>query len=103
MAKLQTDTDAYLRNVIAQKDANTMIYSQRTKKINCIREYMEQEKVDYDMAVHAVTIIDGIHKKEAKVQPKTVPKAKDEEFQLSKRRTPCQRKPVLINHFYFIE
>jgi hypothetical protein len=52
-----------LRNVIAEKDANTMIYSQRAKKINCIREYMEQEKVDYDMAVHAVTIIDGIHKK----------------------------------------
>ena len=44
-----------------------MIYCQRTKKINCIREYMKQEKVDYDVALHAVTVIDSIHKKEEKI------------------------------------
>jgi hypothetical protein len=63
MSKLGTDTDAYLRKVVAEKDENTMIYSQRTKKVNCVREYMEREKVDYDMAIHAVTAIDSIHKK----------------------------------------
>jgi hypothetical protein len=36
---------------------------------------MEQEKVDYDMAIHAVTIIDGSHKKEAKAAPKIEMKA----------------------------
>lgn len=103
MSKFETDTDAYLKKVIAEKEENTMIYSQRTKKVNCVREYMEQEKVDYDTAVHAVTIIDGSHKREAKIAPKVQEKPKDEESQLNRRRTPSQRKPVLIRNYYFIE
>lgn len=63
MSKFGTDTDAYLRKVVAEKDENTMVYSQRTKKINCVREYMEREKVDYDVAVHAVRVIDEMHRK----------------------------------------
>lgn len=102
MSKLGTDTDAYLRKVVAEKDENTMIYSQRTKKVNCVREYMEREKVDYDMAIHAVTVIDGIHKKEPTPAPKVPEKVRDDEGQLSRRRTPSQRKPVMVRNFYFI-
>lgn len=63
MSEFETDTDSYLKKVVAEREENMVIYSQRTKKLNCVREYMEQEKVDYDMAIHAVTVIDGNHKK----------------------------------------
>jgi hypothetical protein len=55
------------------------------------------------MAVHAVTIIDGSHKQEANITSKPQEKPKDEESQLNRRRTPSQRRPVLIRNFYFIE
>jgi len=59
--------------------------------------------VDYDVAVHAVSVIDANHKKEPKPTPKIERKIISEEAQLNRRRTPTKRKSVLVRSFYFIE
>jgi hypothetical protein len=96
-------TDAYLKRIIAEREENAIIFNQRTKKLNCVKDYMESEKVDYDMAVHAVNIIEGGHKKDVVLTPKTERKTESDERQLIGRRVPMQRRPVVIRQFHFIE
>lgn len=102
MSDFETDTDSYLKQVVSERQENTLIYGQRTKKVNCVKEYMEQEKVDYDVAIHAVNAIDATHKKEAKPAPKQQVKMTSDEIQLNRRRNPTSRKPVQVRSFYFI-
>ena len=47
MKDFLTDTDNYLRSVIEDNAENTLIYNEKAKKLNFIKEYMAQEQVDY--------------------------------------------------------
>ena len=80
-----------------------MIYDQRDKKLNFIKEYMAQEKVSYEEAAHIVNQIEG--PKQNKKTPVKVTKTTEsnEEALLIGRKMPFQRKPLEVRHFVFID
>lgn len=64
---------------------------------------MEKEKVNYDLASHAVNIIENSQKTTSIPQAKIFLKAESEDYQLEGRRLPVKRKSVLVRNYYFIE
>lgn len=42
MSDFISDTDSYLSVVTREKEENTLIYNECAKKLNLIKEYMEQ-------------------------------------------------------------
>ena len=57
MSDFICDSDSYLRMVKREKDENTLIYNECAKKMNLIKEYMEQQKTNYDDAAYIVNEI----------------------------------------------
>ena len=57
MSDFICDSDNYLRMVKREKDENTLIYNECAKKMNLIKEYMEQQKTNYDDAAYIVNEI----------------------------------------------
>ena len=98
-----TDTDTFLRGVVAESAENTLIYNEKARKLNYIKEYMAQEKADYEVAAHIVNHIE--HGDEPKPTPKKAVPATDpnDEAHLVGRRMPSQRRPLMVTQFQFIE
>ena len=72
MRDTTNDTDSYLANVLKENEDNTLIYNEREKKLNYIKEYMLQEKVDFDVASHIVNEIEAKDKTKKPVKKEEI-------------------------------
>lgn len=88
--------------MVREKEQNQFIYNERVKKINCYKEFMVKEQADYDLAKHAVSIIEGTRNTPLMATPKRHKKV-DLDVELANRRKPMQRGAVTLRHFYFVE
>lgn len=75
-----TPTEQYLKEVIKSGEENTLIYDERAKKLNYIKEYMESEEVGYEEAalvVNQIEAMDSRPKQKAVLKEEPQAEAKD--------------------------